>query len=90
MSLRGDNCAENGGQPHNAEPSVSEKIGWSPGQYLLEYRLQQSEKLLQMGMTVKQTALSCGFEDPFYYSRVFRKHYGMPPSDYRLEFAEIQ
>ena len=38
------------------------KIGWSPGQYLLEYRLQQSEKLLQMGMTVKQTALSCGFE----------------------------
>lgn len=66
------------------------KIGWSPGQYLLEYRLQQSEKLLQMGMTVKQTALSCGFEDPFYYSRVFRKHYGMPPSDYRLEFAEIQ
>ena len=66
------------------------KIGWSPGQYLLEYRLQQSEKLLQMGMTVKQTALSCGFEDPFYYSRVFRKHYGMPPSDYRLQFAEIQ
>ena len=66
------------------------KIGRSPGQYLLEYRLQQSEKLLQMGMTVKQTALSCGFEDPFYYSRVFRKHYGMPPSDYRLQFAEIQ
>ena len=23
--LRGDNCAENGGQPHNAEPSVSEE-----------------------------------------------------------------
>ena len=66
------------------------KIGRSPGQYLLEYRLQQSEKLLQMGMTVKQTALSCGFEDPFYYSRVFRKHYGMPPLDYRLQFAEIQ
>ena len=66
------------------------KIGRSPGQYLLEYRLQQSEKLLQMGMTVKQTALSCGFEDPFYYSRVFRKHYGMPPSDYRLQFVEIQ
>ncbi len=58
-------------------------IGQSPGQYLLEYRLQQSEKLLRMGMTVKQTALSCGFDDPFYYSRIFRKHYGKAPSAYR-------
>ncbi len=58
-------------------------IGQSPGQYLLEYRLQQSEKLLRMGMNVKQTALSCGFDDPFYYSRIFRKHYGKAPSDYR-------
>lgn len=58
-------------------------VGQSPGQYLLEYRLQQSEKLLRMGMTVKQTALSCGFDDPFYYSRIFRKHYGKAPSTYR-------
>ena len=38
------------------------------------------------GITVKSTALSCGFSDPLYFSKVFRKTYGISPG----EFAKLQ
>ncbi|MDY2939058.1 MAG: AraC family transcriptional regulator [Fusicatenibacter sp.] len=34
-------------------------------------------------MSVKGTAISCGFSDPFYFSKAFRKQTGRSPSDYR-------
>lgn len=36
-----------------------------------------------LGMSVKGTAISCGFSDPFYFSKAFRKQTGRSPSDYR-------
>lgn len=58
-------------------------IGCSPADYLLSYRMEQAKKLLAMGMSVKGTAISCGFSDPFYFSKAFRKQTGRSPSDYR-------
>lgn len=58
------------------------KLKQSPGEYLQNYRLSQSCKMLRLGMSVKHTALSCGFADPFYFSRAFKKAYGISPSVY--------
>ena len=55
----------------------------SPGSYLISYRMDQARKMLKMGMSVKTTALSCGFTDQFYFSRAFKEHAGMAPSEYR-------
>ncbi|MGN0143326.1 MAG: AraC family transcriptional regulator [Roseburia sp.] len=58
------------------------KTGISPKQYLLNYRIEQAKLLLAMGTSVKNTAASCGFEDVFYFSRVFKTHTGVAPSRY--------
>ena len=55
----------------------------SPGKYLTDYRLRQACLLLQIGMSVKSTTFSCGFTDQFYFSRIFKKRMGVPPSEYR-------
>jgi YesN/AraC family two-component response regulator len=53
-------------------------------EYLTTYRVQQAKRLLENpGMAVGDLALSIGFDDPSYFSRVFRKHAGVSPSEYR-------
>ena len=41
------------------------------------------EYLLQEGYTVKETALRLGFADQNYFSTVYRRHFGVPPSKER-------
>lgn len=49
-------------------------------QYQMETKLQMAYDTLSTGpYTVKQVAEMYGFCDPYYFSRVFRKLYGMPP-----------
>lgn len=57
----------------------------SPGKYLTNYRIWQSCILLQIGMSAKATAFSCGFTDQLYFSRIFKKHMGVPPSEYKKQ-----
>jgi AraC-like DNA-binding protein len=61
-----------------------EHTGMPIKEYLMEYRLQQSILRLQRAnYTVKQSALDSGFNDPLYYSRLFKARYGVSPHDYR-------
>jgi AraC-like DNA-binding protein len=61
-----------------------EHTGMPIKEYLMEYRLQQSILRLQRtNYTVKQSALESGFNDPLYYSRLFKARYGVSPHDYR-------
>ena len=58
--------------------------GSSPVQYSLRLRLERAESLLRCTpMTVKEVAASLGFEDPFYFSRLFRKRNGAGPASWR-------
>jgi AraC family transcriptional activator of pobA len=34
-------------------------------------------------MSVAEVGYTLGFEDPAYFSRAFRRHYGQSPSEYR-------
>lgn len=60
-------------------------LNLSPSQYLIQYRLQQACKMLTQGIPVKTTALSCGFADQFYFSRIFRQTLGCSPTEYKLQ-----
>lgn len=65
--------------------SFIKSCGISPGVYLAEYRIERAKELLMRGVAVKATALSCGFSDPLYFSKVFSKTYGISPR----EFAKL-
>ena len=49
--------------------------------YLNMVRLNQAEDMLRTGkLNVSEVAARCGFLDVFYFSRLFKKHKGIPPS----------
>ena len=52
--------------------------------YLTLTRLHEAEHLLsQTGLSVSEVAAKTGFEDPAYFNRIFKKHFGMPPGQFR-------
>ncbi len=58
-------------------------VGKSPIDYLTEYRINEACKLLLAGnLSIAEVAISVGFFDQFYFSRVFKRAKGMPPSKY--------
>ena len=53
-------------------------------QYLLELRLKESCELLKNpNLSIKEIAIQCGFSDPNYYSKAFKKMYHCSPIQYR-------
>lgn len=61
-----------------------EHSGYTPIDYFIHLRVQKSCRLLdRTDMTINEVALNVGYEDPFYYSRIFKKVMGMSPTIYR-------
>lgn len=55
-------------------------IDTSPARYIRNIRLEKSKQLLQKGFNVYEAATEVGFDDPVYFSKTFKKHFGSPPS----------
>ncbi len=61
----------------------------SPSAYLTSYRIQRACQLLRHShLPVGAVAVSVGFEDPFYFSRAFRRETGISPTAYREEHGK--
>lgn len=65
------------------------EVGATPHEYLISARMQLAARLILSGMSnqysrysVTQMAEMCGFAEPLYFSRVFKKYFGTPPSEY--------
>lgn len=55
--------------------------------YLRGVRMQNACELLTSSFySIKEIAQSCGFDDPLYFCRIFKKEYGVSPSEYRKKF----
>ncbi len=53
---------------------------YSPYQQILRLRMRSAaQKLMEPGRLVKEVASEMGFEDPYHFSRVFKKVYEIPP-----------
>ena len=64
-------------------------VGKSPIDYLTEYRVNEACKLLRSGtLSIAEVAASVGFLDQFYFSRVFKRAKGVPPSKYMTSQAD--
>lgn len=57
----------------------------TPVTFLLKLRVDKARQLLRerLELTVEQIASSVGFHDPLYFSKQFRRWYGVSPSEYR-------
>lgn len=59
-------------------------MGVSVNQYVRQLRMNQAEALLEEGSSsVSEIAEVCGYNDVYYFSRLFKQHKGVPPSSIR-------
>ncbi len=66
-----------------------EVTGLSPHRYLMKVRLEKAVYFLcNTTLNVSEIAELTGFEDPLYFSRIFKKQYSLSPKAYRKAFGE--
>lgn len=68
------------------------ETGATPHEYLVHTRMKLAAEILSGGISnryseysVSQVAEACGYLEPLYFSRVFKKHFGVSPSEYARE-----
>ncbi|AST96827.1 helix-turn-helix domain-containing protein [Shouchella clausii] len=63
--------------------------GVGPIDYVIHCRMKRARQLLMTGaFTVSAVARSVGYQDPYYFSRLFKKQFGVAPSYVRLEMKK--
>ena len=62
-----------------------EKTGYAPIDYFIQMKMQKASQQLDFTDTsINDIAISLGFDDPYYFSRRFRKVIGISPAKYRV------
>ena len=63
----------------------AESEGVPPAEFVLQQRMQRAAKLLTKAafIPVKEVAIMSGFDDANYFSKVFRRIYGINPTEFR-------
>ena len=66
-------------------------IHQSPLDYLIEYRIRVSKKMLEStDLSITEIALRCGFNSNSYYTKQFHRICGKAPNAYRKEWKELK
>lgn len=61
----------------------SSAYGMTPQKYLMNIRIRHACSMLRdSGLSVTEVAMRCGFSDPNYFSRIFRKYTGYSPTEF--------
>ena len=62
---------------------MKEMTGISAGEFIRNLRLEQAARLIAEGnINITQVAFAVGFNNQTHFSTVFKKHYGMTPTEY--------
>jgi len=59
-----------------------EKTGMTVQEYIIYVRMENAKKLLKKGLSVFQVSGMVGYQDPFNFSKTFKKKYGVSPKQY--------
>ena len=65
------------------------ETGVSISQYITEFRLQRAEMMMRdPSQSVQQIAYLCGYSDPLFFSRMFKKRFGASPRAFRESWKQ--
>ena len=75
---------------NTSEPSLyrhfKKELKCTPNAYINNFRLSQSMLLLETTeLSIAEIAVAVGIGDPFYYSKMFKRVYGIPPVEYKRQ-----
>ena len=64
------------------------EFGTTPQNYIMSSRMYHAKQMIDSGdfNTIKEVAQTVGYNDPLYFSKVFKKIYGLSPSDMNSQF----
>lgn len=66
-----------------------QKTGLSPAKYFTEMKIQKSCQYLYFtDLSIKEICGKVGFDDPYYFSRMFKKLMGIAPSKYKSTYKK--
>lgn len=66
------------------------ELGQNFSHYLNDYRISKSKELLLSGdVTVEEICQAVGFDDPSYFSKVFRRYTGVSPGKFRMRRGQL-
>jgi AraC-like DNA-binding protein len=76
-------CSEVGISRTQLHRKMKEMTGLTTSEFIRNIRLEQAARLLrEQKINVTQVAYTVGFSNLAHFSTVFRKHFGMSPSEY--------
>lgn len=65
-------------------------IDCSPNKFIRIVRLNKSKELLtNHSLSIATVALECGYNDPGYFTRVFKQEFGITPQEWRQSSSEF-
>jgi AraC-like DNA-binding protein len=71
--------------------SFKEHTGMTPMQYILSLRVSNAQTLLETtNYTITEIAAIVGYDNPLYFSRIFKKQLGVSPQQYRSQREKQQ
>lgn len=66
-------------------------IGFTPQKYQKNYQIKQAEHLIiHSKYPISQIAQNVGFDDPLYFSRVFKSVTSLSPNEYRTKYKKLK
>ena len=70
--------------PYYFSKLFKQEVGETFIEYLTRTRIRNARRLLEDPRhSIKEVCMLCGYSDPNYFSRIFKKYEGMTPSEYR-------
>ncbi|MCX7987083.1 MAG: ATP-binding protein [Bacteroidales bacterium] len=74
----------------NLHKKLTALTGMAPVDFLNHHKLKKSIAYLLQGYSISEAAYSVGYNDPKYYARIFRKFFGITPTEYKNRVSKIQ
>ena len=69
--------------------NFKEYTGSTPAQYILSLRISNAQSLLESTTyNITEIANIVGYDNPLYFSRLFKKQCGISPSEFRRQLTE--